>query len=98
MRNLSTTHGTVITHFCVARRQGVKFLVEQLLAASNFFHVRAVSSLLVCMYQKSLHPFNKNIIAKNYVWYSYTEKHFKCMFYEIYIIFTSVAGTLFTWS
>jgi len=24
MRDPSTTHGTVITHFCVARRQGVK--------------------------------------------------------------------------
>ena len=30
MRDPSTTHGTVITHFCVARRQGVKITLIHL--------------------------------------------------------------------
>jgi len=29
MRDPSTTHGTVITHFCVARRQGAKKCMRQ---------------------------------------------------------------------
>ena len=29
MRDPSTTHGTVITHFCMARRQGVKMDLQE---------------------------------------------------------------------
>jgi len=70
MRDPSTTHGTVITHFCVARRQGVKYGVQKSLSqvsmlnqtnevykmSSCFFNIVILSSHLCPTYPSGLIP------------------------------------------
>jgi len=56
MRDPSTTHGTVITHFCVARRQGVN---DTVLAV-----IKKHPSLVKCA--KIAHMISINLLAPEF--------------------------------